>query len=89
MKLQNDKTKDEKLKIEVKRAVLIDDGGKCFFDMLINKVMIYGCRLMKKSEKYWIAFPSKKGKDGKYYHHVFVKLNDEEIKEIVSQIEKI
>lgn len=52
-----------------------------FFDMCINDVTIYSCSWVEGtksdgSEYEFVSFPSHKGKDGKYYNHVYVKLSD-------------
>lgn len=83
----NDK-KDAKL-IVVKRAKEFDWGIS--FDMIVNDVTIYGCKLLAKkdSDETFVAFPSRKGKDGKYYNYAYVDLTEEEQKDIVAQIEKM
>lgn len=34
-----------------------------------NGAIIYGCKLLEGSNGLFIAFPSRKGNDGKYYNH--------------------
>lgn len=83
----NDK-KDAKI-IVVKRAKEFDWGIS--FDMIVNDVTIYGCKLLSKkdSDDVFISFPSRKGTEGKYYNYAYVKLSDKETEDIVAQIEKI
>ena len=83
----NDK-KEAKI-IAVKRAKEFDWGIS--FDMIVNDVTIYGCKLLlkKDGEETFIAFPSRKGTDGKYYNYAYVQLSEEETKDIVAQIEKM
>lgn len=83
----NDK-KDSKI-IVVKRAKEFDWGIS--FDMIVNDVTIYGCKLLtnKGSGELFVAFPSRIGIDDKYYNYAFVKLSEEETKDIVAQIEKM
>ena len=83
----NDK-KDAKL-IVVKRAKEFDWGIS--FDMIVNDVTIYGCKLLTKKDDdgVFIAFPSRKGTDDKYYSYAYVDLSEEEQKDIVAQIEKM
>lgn len=83
----NDK-KEAKI-IIVKRAKEFDWGIS--FDMIVNDVTIYGCKLISKKDddEVFVAFPSKKGTDGKYYNYAYVKLSEEEVKDIVAQIEKM
>lgn len=79
-------TKNEtKNTIEVVRAKQFDNG--VVFDMLVNGVTIYGCRLVVGKKGTFVSFPSKKGKDGKYYSHAYVKLTQEDTNFIVKLIE--
>ena len=73
--------------IEVVRAADYDD--MVFFDVKINGVMIYGCRYMEGKDGDFIAFPSKKGKDGKYYNHAWIKLEADHVALIDEQIDKL
>lgn len=80
-------------KIEVVRAYEFDDEHVAF-DMVVNGITIYGCNWIegtnKKGELYeFVAFPSKKGKDDKYYNHVWFAIDDELLDEIGTQIEKL
>jgi DNA-binding cell septation regulator SpoVG len=63
-------------------------GDTVFFDMEVNGVTIYGCKVVEGSKGDFISFPSHKGKDGKYYNHAWVKLTDEQSKEIIAQVEE-
>lgn len=59
-----------------------------FFNVIINGVTIYGCRVVEGQNGDFIAFPSKKGNDGKYYNHVYVALSDEDSEKILEEVEK-
>lgn len=59
-----------------------------FFNLVINGVTIYGCRCVEGKNGDFIAFPSKKGNDGKYYNHVYVALSEEDAKKILEEVEK-
>lgn len=60
------------------------------FDIKVNQVMLYGLSYRTNDDNSaWIAFPSKKGNDGKYYKHCFVKFSDEDIESIEKQIEAL
>ena len=64
------------------------------FDMKVNGVTIYGCWYRtgsdKKGEDYeMVSFPSQKGKDGKYYNHAYVQLQQSDIDFISAEIEKL
>ena len=74
--------------IEVTRAHQFDDGS-ITFDMMVNGVSIYGCRIASGKNGDFVSFPSRKGKDGKYYSHAYVALDDQETADIISQIEKL
>ena len=88
------------LTIEVLRAkdFTKDDAkeNECsiVFDMKVNGVTIYGCWYRtgsdKKGEDYeMVSFPAQKGKDGKYYNHAYVQLQQSDIDFISSEIEKM
>ena len=86
------------LAIEVLRAKDFTEDGKdgcsISFDMKVNEVTIYGCWYRegkdKKGEDYQlVSFPSKQGKDGKYYSHAYVKLQQSDIDLISKQIESL
>lgn len=86
------------LAIEVLRAKDFTEAGKegcsIVFDMNVNGIIIYGCWYRegkdKKGEDYeMVSFPSHKGKDGKYYNHAYVKLQQSDIDNISKQIESL
>ena len=87
MKKPENKTESVGKSIEVTRAKQFDNGG-VVFDVVINDVTIYGCRVIEYKGGDFVSFPSRKGSDDKYYNHVYVKLTDEDSKEIISQVEK-
>lgn len=70
----------------VTRANQVNDT--VFFDVDINGVMIYGCKVIEGSKGDFISFPSHKGKDGKYYNYAYIKLSDAQTKEIIEQVEQ-
>ena len=63
------------------------DDGKVTFDVTINGFTIYGCRVVETDAGDFISFPSRKGSDGKYYNHVFVKLDAADQKMILNAVE--
>ena len=71
---------------KVTRANQVNDT--VFFDMEVNGVTIYGCKVVEGSKGDFISFPSHKGKDGKYYNHAYVKLSDDDPKSIIAQVEE-
>ena len=72
---------------KVTRANQVDDT--VFFDVVINGVTIYGCKVIEGKNGDFISFPSHKGKDGKYYNHAWVKLSDDDTAAIVNQVEEM
>ena len=83
------KKKDVNVEVNAKvvRANQVDD--LVFFDLEINGVTIYGCKVIEGKNGDFISFPSHKGKDGKYYNHAYIKLTDEQAKDIISQVENM
>lgn len=71
---------------KVTRAKQFKDGG-VVFDMQVNGVSIYGCRVIESKNGDFVSFPSYKGSDDKYYSHAWVKLSDEDTEAIVKQVE--
>ena len=86
----NVKTKKEAKAKEIKvtRGHQFDDGTIAI-DLEINGVSIYNAILREGKNGTFISFPSRKGKDGKYYSHVYVSLSKEEIQSIVEQVEEL
>ena len=89
-KNKKQESKNEYLKItdcEIVRAVNNDYG--VFFDMKLNGIKINGCSLMQTKDegKVFIAFPSKQGKDNKYYPMVSVYISDYDTQKIIDMID--
>lgn len=83
--------KSETLKItdcEIVRAVNNDYG--VFFDMKLNGIKINGCSLQQTKDegKVFVAFPSKQGKDKKYYPVVSAYISDDDTQKIIDMIDK-
>ena len=84
-------SKKEHLKItdcEIVRALNNDYG--VFFDMKLNGIKINGCTLQqtKNEGNIFIAFPSRKGKDEKYYPVVSAYISDDDTQKIIEMIDK-
>lgn len=73
MRTNSEATK--KLTFKVLKAHKFDNGD-VVFDVEINGVSIYGCRVVEGKNGDFISFPQRKGKDGKYYSIAWVKLDD-------------
>ena len=67
--------------------------GSTTFALTIHGVTIYGMRVIGFTDKRtgqhqrFVAFPKRKGNDGKYYHIVYYKLTDSEEIEILRQVD--
>ena len=76
-------------KLTVERVHQFDDGSITFNLQVDGFVTIYGCRIYdRKDGKPFISFPARKGSDGKYWNHAFIKLNDDQSEEIAKQVEE-
>lgn len=67
-------------------------AGNIGFDMEINGVTIYGCIYVqgtsKKGNDYaFTTFPQRKGDNGEYYNHVYVKLSEKDEETIEKALE--
>lgn len=92
MKKPETKKNEERKTIEV-RSVEVSkvrqiSTGTVFFTLTLNGVTIYDCRAMEGKNGDFVAFPSEKGKDGKYYSKVYAPLSDEDNAAIISEVEK-
>jgi len=87
MKKPEKKTESALQNVEVVRAKSFDNGG-VVFDVIINGVSIYNCRVVEGKNGDFISFPARKGSDGKYYSHAYIKLTDEDTQKIVGLVEK-
>ena len=87
MKKPEKKSESAVQSVEVVRAKSFDNGG-VVFDMIINGVSIYNCRVVEGKNGDFISFPSRKGSDGNYYSHAYIKLTEDDTKQIISLVEK-
>ena len=70
----------------VDRATVFDNGG-VVFDMTLNGIKIYGMRVVESNGNDFISFPSRKGKDDKYYSIVWARLSDKDSEAILREVE--
>ena len=63
--------------------------GTTFLDLEVNGVKIYGCRYVEGKNGDFISFPSYKAKDGKYYNHAYVDLDEAMVSLIDEQLDKL
>ena len=90
MKKANKETKRETVdvrSVEVSR-VRETKNGTVFFTLTLNGVTIYDCRAMEGKNGDFVAFPSEKGSDGKYYSKVYAALSEEDNDAIIAEVEK-
>ena len=74
--------------LEVLRARMFDWGT--VFDAVINGITIYGMRVLTTSADVdFIAFPSSKGKDGKYYNHCYARFSEDDQGKILSAVGEV
>lgn len=78
---------DVNVQAKVTRANQVQDT--VYFDVVINGVTIYGCKVIEGKNGDFISFPSHKGKDDKYYNYCYIKLSDEQTADIVKQVEEM
>lgn len=64
-------------------------GGTVTTTLTLNGVTIYNVRIMQTHDgnHEFLAFPSRKGNDGKYYPYVYVSLSDEDTEKIIEAID--
>ena len=77
--------------ISAKEGTYADGGGWQLCTVKINGVTIYGCRAVTYTDKEgkskdFLAFPDRKGSDGKYYKHAFIALSAEDQQKICDAI---
>lgn len=87
--------KPEQIKVTRAKEWQVKEGGKLTtsitFDMVVAGITIYGCsysagKQADGTEFAFVSFPQKKGKDDKYYNHVFFSVKEDTLAEIEKQI---
>lgn len=84
-------TKKEVVKhtFTVERVHVFEDGSVTFNMMIDGFVRVYGLRIFDgRDGKPFISFPSRKGKDYKYWNHVYCPLTPEDVDNIAAQVEE-
>lgn len=70
---------------EVKNPKTFDWGTT--FTLVLNGVEIHGCKVgERKDGNSFISFPSYKGKDGKWYSHVYFRFSEKDTDEILKEL---
>lgn len=73
----------------VDRVHVFEDGSVTFNMIVDNFVRVYGLRIFDgRDGKPFISFPSRKGKDDKYWNHVYCPLSPEDVENIAKQVEE-
>lgn len=72
---------------DVLRTKMFDNGGVTF-DMELNGVRIYGCRVVEGKNGDFISFPQRKGSDGKYYSIAWANLSPDDQASILRTVER-
>lgn len=84
-------TKKELVKhsFTVERVHVFEDGSVTFNMVIDGYVWVYGLRIYDgRDGKPFISFPSRKGKDEKYWNHVYCPLFSEDVENIARQVEE-
>lgn len=87
----NGRAAEETMKYNVKvDRVHRYDSGAIALDLTVNGVNLYGCTYRTRKDdpdKGFIAFPSRKGSDGRWYNHCYFPQDDQLIADIEKQID--
>ena len=90
---QNNQQNNQQINYISVSHVMQWQDGYTTFALKIHGVTIYGMRVVAFTDqrdgqrKRFIAFPKRKGNDGKYYHIAYYKLSDAEENEILRQVD--
>lgn len=72
---------------EVSRVIMFQSGTVAF-NLTVNGITIYGCRVVEGKNGDFISFPQQKGRDNKYYNIVFVPISNEDSNKILAEVER-
>lgn len=82
-------TVKQEMNVIVKRAKEFKSGD-IGFDMEVNGVTIYGAVYKNTDKGNFVSFPAKKNEtDGKYYNHVYFKIDADTLENIENQISSL
>lgn len=68
--------------------VKMRQNGKVYFSLTLNGVQINGCTVIEHTNGDFISYPCYKGNDGKFYNIAYARLNDEDQKRIIAEVER-
>lgn len=88
MDKQKETNKPEPITVDFLKVTRVKRGDNWeIFDMDLNGVQIYGCRIVDGKNGTFISFPSRRGTDGKYYSHAYAVLDDAAVQSICEQVD--
>lgn len=64
------------------------DNGDIVFDLEINSIRIYGCRVVEGKNGDFISWPQRKGSDNKYYAIASAYISNDDQGKILAEVEK-
>jgi DNA-binding cell septation regulator SpoVG len=70
------------------RRVKEFQDGHIVFDLDIDDVTVYGCRVVAGKHGDFVGWPSREGKDGKFYSYVYLALTEDEQDAIIELVGK-
>lgn len=77
----------ERREYEIKVTRAFEGKYGTLFDMELNHVKVYGCRVCETRDgEPFVGWPQKQGKDGNYYAHAWAYLEEDQTAEIMDQI---
>lgn len=77
----------ERQEYDIKVTRAFEGKYGTLFDMELNHVKVYGCRVCETRDgEPFVGWPQKQGKDGNYYAHAWAYLEDDQTAEIMDQI---
>ena len=80
----------ERQEYEIKVTRAFEGKYGTLFDMELNHVKVYGCRVCETRDgEPFVGWPQKQGKDGNYYAHAWAYLEEDQSTEIMDQIAAI
>ena len=82
-----DYIKVDTVKVENVRVVETSKGDLVFFNLTINGVTIYSCRVVNGQNGDFISFPQQKGSNDKYYNLAYAPLSPDDSKTILDEIQ--
>ena len=72
---------------DVKNIKQFEDGH-ITFTAIVNGIALNNLRVVETADDWFVAFPSRKGTDGKYYKYVYFPIDNDIKKMIGAAIEK-